>query len=348
MSALSSNRVKVTSILALESRNSCNYSFTLLCHAGSAAFCAGKHLLPWQCGLLLTEIHNGYIMHTTKEWFIERFTPTGTANGFEITARLEQVQSAFQQIEIFDTRAWGKLMVIDGAIMLTSRDNFLYHEMISHPVLFTHPSPQNVTIIGGGDCGTLKEVLKHPGICQVTQCDIDVCVTQMAEKYFPELCVSNSDPRAHLLFEDGVAHVQTLADASMDVIIVDSTDPVGPAEGLFDLAFYKQCMRVLKPNGLLVQQSESPIGLLPWMQHMRKTMRLAGFASLQTLHFPQPCYPTGWWSVTMASKQEDFAFDYRYADVAVRGFATEYYCEKVHASARVLPPFVARAFALVS
>src|SRR5690606_18753489 len=112
-------------------------------------------------------------MSSNDNWFIEHFQPTGSAIGFRITGKLEEVQSPFQKIEIYDSTDWGKLMVIDGAMMLTSKDNFFYHEMISHPVLFTHPNPKRVVIIGGGDCGTLREVLKHPGVESATQCDID-------------------------------------------------------------------------------------------------------------------------------------------------------------------------------
>ncbi|MET1025131.1 MAG: polyamine aminopropyltransferase, partial [Pseudoxanthomonas sp.] len=109
-------------------------------------------------------------MSAQDSWFIEHFQPTGSAIGFRLKGKLDEVQSPFQKIEIYDSTDWGKLMVIDGAMMLTTKDNFFYHEMISHPVLFTHPSPKRVVIIGGGDCGTLREVLKHPGVESATQC----------------------------------------------------------------------------------------------------------------------------------------------------------------------------------
>ena len=164
-------------------------------------------------------------------WFYEHFEHSGSAIGFRVTGKVDEVQSPFQKIEIWDTTDWGKLMVIDGAIMLTTRDNFLYHEMMSHPVLFTHSNPKRVVIIGGGDCGTLREVLKHKEVEQAVQVDIDEQVTRMAEKHFPELCDANADPRAQLLFDDGIAYMKNAAPESVDVIIVDSTDPVGPAEG---------------------------------------------------------------------------------------------------------------------
>jgi len=215
--------------------------------------------------------------------------------------------------------------------------------MIAHPVLFTHPAPKRVVIIGGGDCGTLREVLKHPGVESVTQCDIDEQVTRMAEKHFPELCESNGDTRAELLFDDGVAYMANCPAGSVDVVIVDSTDPIGPAEGLFNQAFFESCHRALKPDGLLVQQSESPLALLDLIRDMRAEMGKAGFASFKTLPFPQPCYPTGWWSVTVASKQAGFGFGFRQADAQAKPFATKYYTAHLHTGVLVAPPFVAEA-----
>ncbi|MEZ0471732.1 polyamine aminopropyltransferase [Luteimonas salinilitoris] len=272
-------------------------------------------------------------------WIHEQFAPTGSAIGFRVTRKLDEVQSPFQKIEIFETTDWGNLMLIDGAVMLTTRDNFLYHEMMSHPALFTHPDPKQVVIIGGGDCGTLREVLKHPGVDKAVQCDIDEQVTRMAEKYFPELCESNGDPRAELLFDDGIAHMRNAAPGSLDIVIVDSTDPVGPAEGLFNRAFYESCFRALKDDGILVQQSESPLALLDLINEMRGEMRKAGFTAFRTLPFPQPCYPTGWWSCTLARKAG--GFDLRDDDARAKAFDTLYYSAELHQAALILPPFVA-------
>ncbi len=140
-------------------------------------------------------------MTADATWFYENFEHSGSAIGFRVAGKLDEVQSPFQKIEIWETTDWGNLMVIDGAIMLTTRDNFLYHEMMAHPVLFTHSNPKRVVIIGGGDCGTLREVLKHKEVEQAVQVDIDEQVTRMAEKYFPELCESNGDPSAQMLFD---------------------------------------------------------------------------------------------------------------------------------------------------
>ena len=278
---------------------------------------------------------------TTQQWFDERHDYAGSSIGFRVTQRLHAEQTPFQSIEIYDTTDWGKLMTIDGCMMVTTRDNFFYHEMMSHPALFTHANPESVVIIGGGDCGTLREVLKHPGVQKAVQCDIDEQVTRMSEKWFPELCDSNNDPRAELLFDDGIAYMANCAPGSLDIVIVDSTDPVGPAEGLFNKAFYESCFRALKDDGILVQQSESPLVLLDLIREMRGEMGKAGFTAFQTLPFPQPCYPTGWWSATLAKKSG--GFDFREDDARGKAFASKYYSADIHRGAATLPPFVAEA-----
>jgi spermidine synthase len=281
-------------------------------------------------------------MTTTPAWHYENFEPTGSAIGFRIVRKLDELQSPFQKIEIYETSDWGNLMLIDGAVMLTARDNFLYHEMMAHPALFTHAAPREVAIIGGGDCGTLREVLRHPGVVHAVQCDIDEQVTRMAEKWFPELCEANADPRARLLFDDGVAFMRDAAPGSLDLVIVDSTDPVGPAEGLFNRAFYASCFRALRDDGILVQQSESPLALLDLIREMRGEMAKAGFGEFATLPFPQPCYPTGWWSCTLARKH-GHGFGFREAAARAQEFPTRYYSAGVHHGALATPPFVAEA-----
>ena len=280
-------------------------------------------------------------MSADTTWHYENFEPSGSAIGYRITRKLDEVQSPFQKIEIFESTDWGNLMLIDGAMMLTTRDNFFYHEMMSHPALFAHADPKRVVIIGGGDCGTLREVLKHPGVASATQCDIDEQVTRMAEKWFPEACKSNRDPRAELLFDDGIAYMANCPAGSVDIVTVDSTDPGGPAQGALNKSFYASCFRALKDDGILVQQSESPLVLLELIRQMRAEMGKAGFTTFQTLPFPQPCYPTGWWSCTLARKSGGFEF--RETDARSKTFDSKYYSADIHKGAATLPPFVAAA-----
>lgn len=275
-----------------------------------------------------------------NDWFTEVFQNEGTAFSLKIKAHLHSEQSPFQKMDIYETETFGNLMVLDGAVMLTTRDNFLYHEMMSHPALFTHANPEHVAIIGGGDCGTLKEVLKHDSVKQVTQIDIDELVTRMSEKYFPELCESNDDPRATLLFDDGIAWIKQAEAASLDLIIIDSTDPVGPAEGLFAVDFYRDCFRALKPGGIVVQQSESPLlHSDSIIKNVHIDFKEAGFSAVHTMPFPQPVYPTGWWSATMAAKECELD-RFRSDSVANKSFDTRYYNEAIHQGALAVPEFM--------
>ena len=276
-------------------------------------------------------------------WFTEQHDYSGSSIGFRIKQRLHAEQTPFQAIEIYESTDWGNVMVIDGCMMVTTRDNFLYHEMMSHPALFTHARARRVVIIGGGDCGTLREVLKHDEVESAIQVEIDERVTRLAEKYFPELCASNNDPRAQLLFIDGIKWMAECAEETLDVIIVDSTDPIGPAEGLFNEAFYKTCLKALRPGGILVQQSESPLAHLPLLKSIRKAMKGAGFQSMRTLTFPQPCYPTGWWSATLARKGVDLE-DFRERGAEMKQFETKYYNVDMHKAALAMPEFLREAF----
>ena len=278
-----------------------------------------------------------------SKWFTEISDRDGSAFSLRINKKLDEKQSPFQKVEMFETTDFGNLMIIDGCTMVSSRENFFYHEMISHPALLAHPNPKNVVIIGGGDCGTLREVLKHPSVETVTQIDIDEVVTQMSLKYFPELCESNNDPRATVMFDDGIKYMREAAGESIDVVIVDGTDPVGPGEGLFNHAFYTSCLNALHTGGILVQQSESPLMHMPLLVEMREAMLSVGFNDLQTLPFPQPIYPSGLWSVTLARKSEAFN-GFREDGAAIIAEHSEYYNGGIHHGALATPNYMKRAF----
>lgn len=276
------------------------------------------------------------------KWFTEIWAGDGSSFALSIEELLHSEQTPYQNIEIYKTTHWGNLMVLDGCYMVSDRDNFLYHEMMTHPGLFTHPNPKTVVIIGGGDCGTLREVLKHESVRKVIQVEIDERVTRVAEKFFPELCAHNQDPRVEFVFGDGIQWVKDAADASIDVLIVDSTDPVGPAAGLFNREFFSQCLRVLGDDGLMIQQSESPLyHTHSIIKEMHLEMKAAGLAQIHTLPFPQPIYPSGWWSCTLASKGINPVL-FRRTDAENKGFATHYYNADVHQGALAYPEFMRR------
>lgn len=283
-------------------------------------------------------------MLNPSQWFTEQHAEAGSAFSLKIKQKLHEEQSEFQHLEIYETETFGNLMVIDGCTMVSTRDNFFYHEMMSHPALYTHPDPKRVWIIGGGDCGTLREVLKHPSVEQAVQIDIDERVTRLAEIHFPELCESNNDPRADLKFIDGIKWVKDAAPNSVDIIIVDSTDPVGPALGLFSEEFYRDCFACLSENGMVVQQSESALYHLKLIGEMRNAMSNAGLSHLQTLFFPQCLYPSGWWSATIASKGDLTKF--REQDSANKPFDTTYYNVDIHRASLAQPEFFKKAFSL--
>jgi spermidine synthase len=280
-------------------------------------------------------------MTLDNTWFTEIASEAGTAFSLRVAEKLATVRSNYQNIEIYATTNFGNLMVIDGYVMLSSRDNFLYHEMLAHPVLFCHERPERVLIIGGGDCGTLQEVLRHDTVTAAWQVDIDEQVTRLAEQYFPELCTANDDPRARLHFADGIQWLREAEPGSYDVIIVDSTDPIGPAEGLFAAPFFRDCHRALRPGGILVQQSESPLLHRKIIEGMHAAMTEAGFASQLTLNFPQCVYPSGWWSATLAARDAATNLKhFRSADCVARPFATRYYNEAIHQAALAQPQFM--------
>ncbi|WP_300498223.1 polyamine aminopropyltransferase [Marinobacter sp.] len=276
-------------------------------------------------------------------WFTEVFQDQGTAFSLQVKKKLHEEQTDFQKLEIWETETFGNLMVLDGCVMLTTRDNFLYHEMMTHPALFTHKDPKKVVIVGGGDCGTLKEVLKHPGVEEAWQVEIDERVTRLSEQYFPELCESNTDPRANFFFGDGIQWIRDAVPGSLDVIIIDSTDPVGPAEGLFALDFYRDCMIALRDGGVIVQQSESPLlHTNTIIKTIHDDMKKAGFDHVRTLPFPQPVYPTGWWSCTMAGKEKPVVY-FREEDADQRPFVTRYYNADIHRGVLAMPQFMVDA-----
>lgn len=279
--------------------------------------------------------------HAMTRWYTEEVREGGSALSLHIREKLHEERSEFQTIAIYDTLHYGKLMTIDGLVMLTSRDNFIYHEMMSHPVLFSHPAPRSVLVVGGGDCGTLQQVLRHREVERAIQVDIDERVTRLSEQYFPELCRDNNDSRAELQFDDAIRWVAEAPAESLDVIIVDSTDPVGPAEGLFGPAFYQSCLRVLRPGGFVCQQSESPLYHLDSIiKPMHRAMKGSGFADTRTLHFSQPTYPSGWWTATLARKGEGMTMPSVESIQARKHFETRYYNPDGHSGYFALPPMM--------
>jgi spermidine synthase len=280
-------------------------------------------------------------MSLDQTWYTEQWAGQGSAISLKVQDKVHDERSPYQRIEIYETESFGTLMTLDGLVMVTDRDNFIYHEMMSHPALFTHPDPRRVLVIGGGDCGTLREVLKHPSVELAEQVELDERVTRVSEKFFPELCASNNDPRARLHFADGIKWVAEAKPGSYDVIIIDSTDPVGPAAGLFSETFYQYCLQALRPHGLVVGQSESPLFHADLIVSVQRALKSAGFHDVTSLFFPQCTYPSGWWSATLASK-DGSASEIRAQASTPKPFATHYYNYGIHLAALAPPEFLRR------
>ncbi|CAK0761931.1 Polyamine aminopropyltransferase [Gammaproteobacteria bacterium] len=286
-----------------------------------------------------TEVSMGTL---TGDWYTEEWQGAGAAISLKTARRLHVEQSSFQRIEVFETETFGRLLTLDGLVMVTDRDNFIYHEMLSHPALFSHPAPRDVLIVGGGDCGTLREVLKHTEVTQVIQVELDEGVTRTCERFFPELCASNGDPRAELLFADGIRFVAQAPLASFDVVLVDGTDPIGQAAGLFSEEFYRDCYRLLRPGGVLAGQTESPLFHADLITAVHRALRGAGFTQPRTLHFPQCTYPSGWWSATLAARDGTLGEP----RPLPTDFVTRYYDTALHQGALALPRFLREQLSL--
>ena len=274
-----------------------------------------------------------------RNWVTEISEPQGFAYSYRVKAKLHEEQSEYQLIEIYETEQYGNVMLLDKVVMLTERDHFSYHEMMVHAPIYCHPAPRDVVIVGGGDCGSLREALRHQDVRNVTQVELDQRVTAVAEKYFPELCEANDDSRAKFVFADAVHWMQQAPAASADVMILDTTDPVGQAERLFAEQFYGDCHRVLRPGGMLIVQSEAPGLDAPLIRDLMRRMVAVGLEAPQTLLFPVCCYPTGWWSAIMAGKGADCTKFRRHSS---NDFATKHYTAEIHAAALLQPPWLRR------
>ena len=273
-----------------------------------------------------------------NEFYNER---TGLTVG--VTKQLFHEVTPYQTVEVFETDTWGNLMTIDGMVMLSEKDEFVYHEMMSHMPLLTHPNPETVLIIGGGDGGTAREVLKHPGVKHVDMVEIDEAVVRASKLHMPG--VGDFDnPKLHVKYENGLTFVDGPKEV-YDVIIIDGSDPVGPAVDLFKREFYEKCHACLKADGVLVSQTESP-----FVEHYHESIRsvqraIDSLFPIAKLYLTWiPLYPTGMWSISIASKQRDplspEVLDGIDARIAPFAGTLKYYNKAVHAAAFALPGFV--------
>ena len=276
-------------------------------------------------------------MNNKEIWIEEKLEiKNGRALKVRITKSLEKIKSEFQEIEVVESQSFGKILLIDEVIMLTEADEFCYHEMIAHVPLCVHPKAKKVLVIGGGDGGTVREILKHDSVNEVDVCEIDEKVIEISKRHFPYLANSFDDPKVKIYCEDGNKFVKSHKD-EYDIIIVDSSDPIGPAEVLFRREFYEAIFQALKDDGIVVAQAES------FFYHQKIIKSLFSFIRdiypiSEYYYTLVPTYPSGIIGFTFCSKKYHPINDFNEIE-ALKLNNLKYYDRGIHKAAFNLPTF---------
>lgn len=275
-------------------------------------------------------------------WFIEKGALwPGQAMSLEVEEVLHHCTSRYQDILVFKSKTYGNVLVLDGVIQCTERDEFAYQEMIAHLPLFSHPNPQKVLVIGGGDGGVLREVLKHPSVTEAVLCDIDAEVIEVSKKYLPFMSTSFDDDRVTIEIMDGAIFMARHPE-EYDVIITDSSDPIGPAQVLFEMPFYSAMNRALRDNGILCTQGECAWLHLDLIRPMMASCKEL-FPTVEYAYTTVPTYPSGQIGFIICSKQgTNLQVPTRKPSSAVQD-SMRYYNPEVHSAAFILPEFARKA-----
>ncbi|MDD3470838.1 MAG: polyamine aminopropyltransferase [Thermoguttaceae bacterium] len=272
-------------------------------------------------------------------WFTEKHSET-----VEFSIRVDRVlhtaQSEFQRIDVFESEEFGRFLTLDGVMMLTEKDEFIYHEMIVHVPMAVHPSVRRVLLIGAGDGGAVRELVKYSQIEQIDMVEIDQQVVEVCRQYLPQTACCLDDPRLAIHYADGLKFVRSQTDR-YDLIIVDSTDPFGPGEGLFTREFYGNCERALRADGVMVNQHESPFYAKDRVAMCRAHKRIAeSFPICAVYQAHIPTYPSGHWLFGFASLRYHPVHDLRADEWNALGLKTRYYNTRLHQGAFALPTYV--------
>lgn len=272
-------------------------------------------------------------------WFSEQHTPNVKLS-IRVDYQLYSVQSDFQRIDVFESKEFGRFLTIDGCMMLTERDEFVYHEMIVHTPMAVHPAVEKVLVIGAGDGGVVRELARYASIQKIDMVEIDPMVVEVCKKYLPQTACRLDDPRVSIYYEDGLKFVRTKEDA-YDLIIVDSTDPFGPGEGLFTKEFYGNCYKALRTDGVMVNQQESPFYAEAAAACQRAHKRIVeSFPISRVYQAHIPSYPSGHWLFGFASKKYHPVRDLNATAWNMLGIKTRYYTPRLHVGAFALPAYV--------
>ena len=272
-------------------------------------------------------------------WFSEEQTPNVKLS-IRVDRQLYSGKSEFQRIDVFDSPEFGRFLTLDGYMMLTEKDEFIYHEMITHIPMAVHPKAEKVLVIGAGDGGVIRELVRYPEIKQIDLVEIDDMVVEVCRKYLPKTACCLDDERVNIRYEDGLKYIRR-CENKYDLIIVDSTDPFGPGEGLFTREFYGNCYKALKEDGIMVNQHESPF----YEEDARACQRAhrnitETFPVSRVYQAHIPTYPSGHWLFGFASKKYHPLKHLREKEWNTRGIQTRYYTTTLHKGAFYLPAYV--------
>lgn len=272
-------------------------------------------------------------------WYTEQQTDE-VRFSIKVKQHLYTGKSEFQDVDVFESEEFGKFLTLDGLMMVTEKDEFIYHDMITHVAMATNPNIKKVLVIGGGDGGTVRELTRYSHIEKIDMVEIDKLVVDVSREYLPITASKLDDPRVSLYFEDGIRFVADTKEI-YDLILVDSTDPIGPGEGLFTTEFYQNCFNILSDNGILVNQSESPYydQFSHEMKRAHKKIKNI-FPISKVYQFHMPTYPSGHWLFGFASKKLDPIKDVDFDKWNALGIKTKYYNPKLHVGCFALPSYV--------
>jgi spermidine synthase len=272
-------------------------------------------------------------------WFTEYFTDHARFS-MRIARQLYSGRSPLQKIDVYESLEFGRVLVIDGMVMLTERDEFIYHEMIVHVPMAVHPNPRRVAVVGGGDGGTVRELVRYHQVEEIDLVEVDKLVVDVCREYLPATAGALDDPRVTIHYTDGVEYMRDCR-TKYDLIIVDSTDPVGPGEGLFTREFYVSCFAALTDDGIMVNQHEGAFYEPDAKACQRAHARIAELFPISRVYQANiPTYASGLWLFGFASKQYHPVRDLRGEEWNRLGITTRYYTTDLHTGAFALPAYV--------
>jgi spermidine synthase len=272
-------------------------------------------------------------------WFTEAWTPN---INFQIRVKehIYSEKTPFQQLEVYDSFELGRFFTLDGIMMANEKDEFIYHEMIIHTPMSINPKIKHVLVIGGGDGGSVRELAKYPHIETIDMVEIDEAVVRACQKHFQITTTGLTDSRVTLRFEDGLKYVKETV-KTYDLIIVDSTDPIGPGEGLFSQEFYNNCYRILSHDGILINQHESPYFEKEKTEMKRAHQKIKSIFKISSVYQAFiPTYPSGHWLFGFASKKYHPTLDFKDTTIHQLGLKTKYYNKEIHVASFALPNYV--------